>query len=85
MKRGDLPLSDRLGLSREEAAAYVGVGATLFDELVDAGSMPKPKMIKSRRVWSRMALEKAFALLPEEEQGKEKSSDPWASANCSAN
>ena len=30
------------GLRRDDAAAYVGVGATKFDELVAAGRMPKP-------------------------------------------
>jgi predicted DNA-binding transcriptional regulator AlpA len=85
MKKGDFPLSDRLGLSREEAAAYIGVGATLFDEMVDDCRMPKPKLINARRVWSRMALEKAFGLLPEEAQENDTSSDPWANVNCSAN
>lgn len=33
----------RRGLSREEAAMYVGVGSTKFDEMVNDGRMPKPK------------------------------------------
>jgi len=77
MKKHDFPLSDRLGLSREEAAAYVGVGATLFDAMVADGRMPKPKLINARRVWSRMALEKAFALLPEDGQDEVHDENPW--------
>ncbi|RUW19318.1 hypothetical protein EOA34_29930, partial [Mesorhizobium sp. M4B.F.Ca.ET.013.02.1.1] len=36
------------GLSRLEAAAYIGVSASLFDQLVKDGRMPKPKRINSR-------------------------------------
>ncbi len=36
------------GLSREEAARYVGVGATTFDGLVQDGRMPKPLRIGKR-------------------------------------
>lgn len=54
------------GLSRVEAAAYVGIGATKFDELVGDGRMPKPKKIDGRRVWDRHQLDFAFAALPDE-------------------
>lgn len=53
------------GLSRDEAARYVGVGTTLFDEMVADRRMPKPKTINSRRVWDRLALDDAFADLPD--------------------
>lgn len=52
------------GLSREQAAAYVGVGPTTFDEMVAAGQMPRPKAIGARRVWDRVALDAAFESLP---------------------
>ena len=52
------------GLSREQAAAYVGVSPTLFDDLVRTGSMPKPKRIRSRTVWDRLALDRSFEQLP---------------------
>lgn len=55
-----------LGLARAEAAAYVGVGVTKFDEMVDDGRMPRPKMIDARRVWDRRALDLAFAALPDD-------------------
>lgn len=56
----------RIGLSRAEAAEYIGVGITLFDQMVTDGRMPKPKLINSRKVWHRDQLHAAFAALPEE-------------------
>lgn len=53
------------GLSREEAARYVGVGATKFDELVRDRLMPRPKKIGARVVWDRIALDAAFSDLPD--------------------
>jgi hypothetical protein len=58
--------SVRRGLSRIEAAIYVGVGVTKFDALVASGSMPKPKRIDGRRVWDIVALDLAFDRLPDE-------------------
>lgn len=54
------------GLNREEAARYIGVGTTKFDELVAGRRMPKPKRIDGRTVWDRVALDAAFTDLPEE-------------------
>lgn len=51
------------GLSRVQAAEYVGVGATKFDELVADGRMPRPKRIDGRTVWDRIKLDAAFAAL----------------------
>jgi predicted DNA-binding transcriptional regulator AlpA len=65
-----------LGLPRPAAAAYIGVGVSLFDEMVADGRMPRPKQINSRKVWHREPLAEAFAELPEEGQGQE-SSSPW--------
>jgi excisionase family DNA binding protein len=56
------------GLSREEAARYIGVGATKFDEMVKDGRMPRPKRIDGRVVWDRIKLEAAFSDLPEERE-----------------
>ena len=52
------------GLSREQAAAYLGIGPTLFDDMVSDGRMPDAKAIGSRRVWDRRALDEAFDKLP---------------------
>ena len=51
------------GLSRVQAAAYVGIGPTKFDEMVADGRMPRPKRIDSRCVWDRVRLDEAFAAL----------------------
>ncbi|WP_420406946.1 helix-turn-helix transcriptional regulator [Hoeflea sp.] len=53
------------GLSRDEAARYVGVSSTKFDDLVTRGDMPKPKRIDGRVIWDRFALDMAFNELPE--------------------
>lgn len=55
------------GMDRIESARYVGVGATLFDEMVADGRMPKPKRVNSRAVWDRIALDAAFTDLPSSE------------------
>lgn len=75
-RRGDiLPLScPPRGLSRLEAAAYIGVSPTFFDDLVDEGRMPKPKRINTRRVWDRLALDQAFSALPGEDDDE---ADSW--------
>jgi predicted DNA-binding transcriptional regulator AlpA len=53
------------GLSRCEAAAYIGVSPTLFDQLVRDKRMPGPKRIGARTVWDRRALDLAFAAIPD--------------------
>jgi excisionase family DNA binding protein len=54
------------GLSRVQAAEYVGVGVTKFDEMVADGRMPRPKRIDGRTVWDRIKLDQAFAELGED-------------------
>jgi predicted DNA-binding transcriptional regulator AlpA len=51
------------GLSREQAAAYVGISPSLFDMLINDGRMPGPKRINSRVVWDRLKLDAAFEAL----------------------
>lgn len=55
------------GLNREEAAEYIGVGASKFDQMVADGRMPQPKVIDARRVWDRHRLDSAFEALPDKE------------------
>ncbi len=38
----------------------MSIGATLFDKLVDAGQMPRPKRIGVRNVWDRHEVDLAF-------------------------
>ena len=58
-----LPVSERRGLSRTEAAQYIGVSATTLDRLILAGQMPRPKRIGVRNIWDRRALDVAFDAL----------------------
>ena len=53
----------RRGLSRQEAARYVGISTTKFDELVGEGQMPRPFRIGSRTIWDLRKLDAAFDLL----------------------
>ena len=48
------------GLSRTEAANYVGIGTTKFDQLVRDGRLPKAIQIDGRVVWDRHKLDDAF-------------------------
>ncbi len=67
-------------LSRVQSAVYVGVGATLFDEMVEGGRMPQPKRVgraesrNPRTVWDRLALDAAFAALPND---TDDDANPW--------
>jgi predicted DNA-binding transcriptional regulator AlpA len=61
------------GLSRVQAAAYIGVSVTLFDAMVRDGRMPKPMRINARIVWDRFKLDEAFAGLCDDGPHD----DPW--------
>ena len=65
------------GLSREQAAAYVGVSPTFFDQLVTDRSMPRPKRIGRRCLWDRIQLDAAFAALPNDGE-EDRADDVWA-------
>lgn len=58
-------LAPRRGLNRVEAAIYVGVSASKFDQMVADRRMPKPKKIDCRKVWDMRALDLAFDELTE--------------------
>jgi predicted DNA-binding transcriptional regulator AlpA len=66
------------GLSRIEAAAYVGVSASLFDQMVADGRMPSPKTVNSRVIWDRLRLDEAFDALPDRDG--EEPGNPWDKA-----
>jgi len=61
------------GLSREQAAAYMGVSPSLFDAMVKDRRMPEPKRINARTVWDRLQLDAAFAALPSNDEP----ANPW--------
>jgi hypothetical protein len=54
----------RRGLSRLDAATYVGVSPTKFDELVADGRMPGARRIDGRKVWDVRELDLCFDDLP---------------------
>jgi predicted DNA-binding transcriptional regulator AlpA len=62
------------GLSRVEAAAYVGVSPTTFDRMISDGLMPRPIRIYGRTVWDLRKLDAAFAALDRTEEA----ADPWS-------
>lgn len=73
--RDILPLSlPPRGLCRVEAARYIGVSPTKFDEMVAASRMPPAKRIDARKVWDRLALDRAFSDLPDDAQDI---ANPW--------
>lgn len=53
------------GLRRDQAAAYLGIGPSTFDSWVIRGLMPRAKRVDGTVVWDRLALDLAFAELPE--------------------
>lgn len=61
-----LPFDCPRGLSRVEAARYIGVSPTTFDKLVAEGTMPAAKEIGARRVYDRTQLDRAFDALGED-------------------
>ena len=54
----------RRGLSRDEAAMYIGVSAAKFDQMIADGRMPAPRRIDGRKVWDVRELDLCFDDLP---------------------
>jgi excisionase family DNA binding protein len=59
------------GLSRVQAAEYIGVSASTFDKMVTDGEMPAPKRIRGRVIWDLKGLDRAFDALSDGE------GNPW--------
>ncbi|RVJ02419.1 XRE family transcriptional regulator [Sinorhizobium meliloti] len=55
------------GLSREEAARYIGVSVSKFEAMVKDRRMPKPRQLDRRAVWDRVEIDMAFSSLPHQE------------------
>lgn len=62
------------GLSRQQAAEYIGISASKFSQLVLENRMPKPKRIDGRIIWDKVELDDAFEALPNGEE------NPWDQA-----
>jgi excisionase family DNA binding protein len=72
-RSGMLPLSlPPRGLSRVQAAEYIGVSPSTFDKMVADGEMPVPKRIRGRVIWDLKRLDCAFDAL--DDGGQE---NPW--------
>lgn len=65
------------GMSREEAARWVGVSPSKFDEMVKDGRMPGPKTVDARVVWDRYGLDEAWKELPDRDKA---AADEWKAA-----
>ena len=64
----------RRGLNRTEAAIYVGVSPSKFDEMVKDGRMCSPKRIDGRVVWDIRQVDRAFDELPSD---GDEIQNPW--------
>ncbi|WP_245369167.1 hypothetical protein [Sinorhizobium sp. CCBAU 05631] len=53
-----------IGVTREQAAALLSISPPLFDSAVRAGTMPPPRVLGSRNIWSVDELREAFQALP---------------------
>lgn len=65
------------GLGRIEAATYIGVSPSLFDQMVKDGRMPPLKRVNSRTIWDRLTLDIAFDCLPDGDEH-----NPWDKAGA---
>ncbi|MDI6026101.1 hypothetical protein QBK99_07865 [Corticibacterium sp. UT-5YL-CI-8] len=72
-----LPLPFQRMLSRIQAAAYVGIGLTKFDEMVADGRMPLARKIDTRRVWDVRQLDLALDRLPSEGDDSSPETNDW--------
>jgi len=59
----------RRGLDENEAAVYLSFSAPLFRKLVSEGTMPRPRVVNSQRIWDVEELDLAFKALPRERDG----------------
>ncbi len=57
----------RRGLDECEAAVYLSISPSFFRKLVEAKTMPRPRVIGSRRIWDVEELDLAFKALPRED------------------
>jgi predicted DNA-binding transcriptional regulator AlpA len=60
-------------LSRDQAAAYIGVSPCKLDSMIDAGTMPKPRRLGTRVAWDRVELDSYFARLPHDDDAEPES------------
>jgi hypothetical protein len=59
----------RRGLSRVEAAMYLGISPSKFDELRKGGRIGPAKILDGRKLYAIEMLDEFFDALPDEEPG----------------
>ena len=52
------------GLNKKEAATYVGISKTKFDDLVSDKRMPPPRLADTKTIWDIRELDDFFERLP---------------------
>ena len=67
----------RRGLSRAEAAAYIGVSPSKFDELRKANRIAPPKVLDGRLIFTTERLDEFLDALPDENQTD---NDEWVAS-----
>lgn len=65
------------GLRRTEAAAYLGVSVSLFDDMIHEGVMPKPLRFGGRVFWDRHAIDRALDQMMAAQIDTGKSAGEW--------
>ena len=66
----------RRGLRRHEAANYLGVSPSLFDQLIVENKMPKPIKLRACSVWDVHELDVSFDAM----KANDNEVNPWAGA-----
>lgn len=61
---GIMGFTMKRGLNKEEAADYVGISSSKFDQLVSAKRMPQPRLADKRTIWDVRELDVYFDRLP---------------------
>jgi len=71
----------KLGFRRTEAAAFIGVSASKFDQMVKAGDMPEPHLMSGIKIWRGDELRASFdRLTGREDAGEMSAQDAWDKA-----
>ena len=65
------------GLSRGQAAHYIGVGTSLFDAMVKERIMPAPIRYRGRVFWDRNQLDAAMDALSDIHPDCSRGADQW--------
>lgn len=73
----------RRGLDESEAAVYLSLSPSFFRNLVERRTMPRPRVVGSRRIWDVEELDLAFKALPREDGASDLAfvdgkTDSWA-------